>query len=588
MNRLMSIAVAVLMAACTFNPDLTGEDYWPCRPDGTCPPDCECLEGQVCIQTDGLDPKLCAWCPEGYTLCDMHLPDEGCARLLSDPRHCGNCNHACPEDFVCEYGACVEWCREGLDECDGACVDLESDPQNCGWCGHACRAGDACGFGNCEEGCPSGTENCDGSCVNPLFDPANCGECGNVCSLANATAHCDGGACAIFECLDCYRDCDQQAHNGCETCPESDPNNCGECGIVCDDPPPPVCEMDDLIIHLDTGDCVDGQCKYQSSPKPCEFGCENGVAGATCKDDPCLQVDCNLNQHCEDGLCVCDDLYADCDTSNLNGCETYINTVENCGACGFDCGANSVCNNGTCECEYGFGDCDNNWETGCEEDLLYNEEYCGTCLDSCLSGLTCCSGVCVDTNTDNGNCGGCMTFCAGMRECCGGTCIDTQMDPENCGECGNVCTFPIDTCCYASCVDIRSDPGNCGDCGNDCAVNQPCHQGACGIRGIHCADTDCDFFLEECCDGARGIACYPEGTCSARIVQCDDDSDCGDLMYCCLVDTPEHITICTGTCTNLVCSSDAYCSNTNPDNPHCCAGDYHGQTVNTCTSEFCR
>jgi len=533
MNRLLPITLAALLASCTFNPDLTGEDYWPCRPDGTCPPDCECLEGQVCIQTDGLDPKLCAWCPEGYTLCDMHVPDEGCARLLSDPRHCGTCNHACPEDFACEYGACVERCREGLDECDGACVDLESDPQNCGWCGHACSAGDACGFGNCEEDCPSGTENCDGSCVDPLFDPANC----------------------------------------------------GECGIVCNDPPPPVCEMDDLIIYLDTGDCVDGRCKYQSSPKPCEFGCENGA----CKDDPCLQVDCNLHQHCEDGLCVCDDFYADCDTSNLNGCETYINTVENCGECGFNCGADSVCNNGTCDCDYGFGNCNNNWGDGCEEDLLQNDLNCGSCGQACTyPNDTCCAGSCVDIRTDRGNCGRCNLFCSGMTECCGGTCTDIQMDAENCGACGTICGPPAETCCYASCVDVMTDAGNCGDCGVECATNIPCHLGSCGAQGIHCGAETCDFFEELCCYGANGMACYPSGDCSTRIVECDDDSDCGDQLYCCLMDKTQYVTRCGSNCMTFVCSSAAYCAQNDPNNLHCCTNDYDGQLVNVCQSEFCQ
>ena len=74
MKRLLPITLAALLAACTFDPDLTGGDYWPCDSDFTCPQGCECLEGQVCIPTGDLEPKLCAWCPEGYTLCDMHLP----------------------------------------------------------------------------------------------------------------------------------------------------------------------------------------------------------------------------------------------------------------------------------------------------------------------------------------------------------------------------------------------------------------------------------------------------------------------------------------------------------------------------------
>jgi hypothetical protein len=392
----------------------------------------------------------------------------------------------------------------------------------------------------------------------------------------------------IIECLDCFEDCDQLDSTGCETCPETDPNNCGECGVVCDDPPPAVCENDDLRIYLDTGDCVSSVCDYpssiRSSIRPCNWGCENGF----CKEDPCLQVTCNLNQHCEDGACVCDNMYGDCDTSSLNGCETYLSTLDNCGECEFSCGPKGICVNGTCDCDYGFDDCNNSWTDGCETDILFDDLNCGTCEDPCEAGMTCCSGTCVNTNTDNGNCGGCMTFCVGMTECCRGGCIDTQLDPENCGSCGNVCQAPTLTCCWGSCLDVMDDAGNCGECGNDCAMNQPCHQGACGTQEIYCGTQTCNFWMEECCYGANGISCYPEGNCSARVVQCDDDSDCGDSLYCCLVDTPEYITMCTGTCLNHVCSSDAYCVDTDPGTPHCCAADFYGQMVNTCISELCQ
>ncbi len=587
MNRLLPITIAALLVACTFDPDL-GDKYFPCMPDGTCPGGCRCLEGQVCVP-DEPEKKLkdCAWCPAGSRVC-YDEENAVCARTLSDPEHCGGCWQACPPDFMCEYGACVEWCREGLTVCAGACVDTRNDPYNCGECGHACGPGKVCGLGKCEEVCPDKTINCAGACVDPRTDPAHCGGCGKVCSLDNATAKCEGSACAVLECLEGYQDCDRQAHNGCESCPETDPGNCGECGVACDNPPPPFCEADNLIIYLETGECIDGQCKYQSSPKPCEFGCENGVAGAACKDDPCAEVSCNLHQHCENGGCVCDDLYGDCDTSNLNGCETYLSTPENCGECGFSCGENGICTDGACDCDYGFGNCNNDWSDGCETDTLFDGQNCGSCGEPCETGLTCCDGACVDTNTDRGNCGRCNLFCSGMTECCGGTCTDVQLDPENCGFCGNTCTFPTDTCCWAVCVDISTDPGNCGECGNNCATNIPCHQGTCGAQGIHCGTATCDFYTEECCYGANGIACYPAGSCSVRIVECDDDSDCGDLMHCCLVNTSEHITQCTATCQNHVCSSDADCSDTNPDIPYCCAGDFYGQTINTCSQEFCQ
>lgn len=475
--------------------------------------------------------------------------------------------------FTCKPGGT---CPEGCVCLEGQiCIPLEGyDINDCAWCSD--------GYEACYN--PEKPD-VKAVCVDTKFDPAHCGECNKPCLLSNAISDCIEGTCLIIECLDCYEDCDQLDHTGCESCTETDPNNCGECGVVCNDPPPAYCDGDNLVIYLDTGDCVDSQCEYPPSPRLCEFGCENGA----CKNDPCLQVTCNLNQHCEDGGCVCDDLWGDCDTNNLNGCETYLSTLENCGECEFSCGENGICVDGVCDCQFGFGNCNDSWGDGCEEDVLHNNTHCSVCGNGCSFPTdTCCAGICVDTNTDRGNCGRCNLFCSGLTECCLGNCTETQLDPENCGSCGNTCQAPTSTCCWGSCLNAMEDAGNCGECGNDCAMNQPCHQGACGIQGIHCGDADCNFWMEECCYGASGIACYPEGSCGVRVVQCDDDSDCGDSLYCCLVDTPEHITLCTGTCLDVVCSSDAYCLDTDPGTPHCCAADYYGQTVNTCRAEFCQ
>lgn len=439
MRRLLPLVTALILAACTFAPDL-GDEYFPCKPDGTCPGECECLEGQVCVPPENKDINDCAWCEDDQVLC-----------------------------------------REGKKVW---CARLNSDPENCG-------------------------------------------SCSNICQLPNATTDCDNGTCVIFECLDTYEDCDQLDYNGCEACLETDPYNCGECWLACHYPPPPTCDGDELTFYLDTGDCVSSECQYQSSTKPCDHGCENGA----CKDDPCTQITCNLNQHCDDGLCVCDDLYGDCDTNNLNGCETYLNTVENCGECEWYCGKDSICVDGACDCMYGFGNCNDNRDDGCETDVLYEERHCGTCNYDCEAGLTCCLG---------------------------------------------------------SCVDLTADDQNCGECNNACALNTPCQQSACGAQGISCRGTICDFVQEKCCYGVNGLACYPNNSCTARIVECDDDEDCGDFLYCCLIDGSQHITQCTSSCSIQVCSSDEYCRQHDPDNPHCCSGDFDGQPVNLCQSEICQ
>jgi hypothetical protein len=81
---------------------------------------------------------------------------------------------------------------------------------------------------------------------------ANCGACGNVCpaAAANQTAACAAGSCSLV-CNAGFVNCDGQAANGCESDPQTDPNNCGSCGVVCPAPKsgPAVCAA--------------GQCAFQ-------------------------------------------------------------------------------------------------------------------------------------------------------------------------------------------------------------------------------------------------------------------------------------------------------------------------------------
>lgn len=92
---------------------------------------------------------------------------------------------------------------------------------------------------------------------------------------------------------------------------------------------------------------------------------------------------------------------------------------------------------------------------------------------SCASGLTNCSGACVDLSSDYLNCGGCGSACpsAGPNvatiECIGGTCVQTACDPGYAN-------------CYGGldCTDLSQDPDNCGGCGNVCETGV-CASGAC-------------------------------------------------------------------------------------------------------------
>jgi len=97
---------------------------------------------------------------------------------------------------------------------------------------------------------------------------------------------------------------------------------------------------------------------------------------------------------------VCDVGFDDCDNDPLNGCETPIDTLIDCGACDAPCdltNADSVCNGGACElgaCDAGFDDCDDNDVTGCEANLASNN-HCGVCDNACELGWSCVTGDCM-------------------------------------------------------------------------------------------------------------------------------------------------------------------------------------------------
>jgi len=92
---------------------------------------------------------------------------------------------------------------------------------------------------------------------------------------------------------------------------------------------------------------------------------------------------------------------------------------------------------------------------------------------NCDSGLTYCSGNCVDLSSDYLNCGGCGSACPSAGpyvatiECIGGTCVQTACDPGYAN-------------CYGGleCNDLSQDPDNCGACGNVCQSGD-CSSGSC-------------------------------------------------------------------------------------------------------------
>ncbi|KAI4981489.1 hypothetical protein ZWY2020_021981 [Hordeum vulgare] len=70
-------------------------------------------------------------------------------------------------------------------------------------------------------------------------------------------------------------------------------------------------------------------------------------------------------------------------------------------------------------------------------------------VEACLAtGMTCCSGQCVDTAANAQHCGACNKACKHGRTCCGGHCVDLLSDKKNCGTCSNQCG---NKCSYGFC-----------------------------------------------------------------------------------------------------------------------------------------
>ena len=338
-----------------------------------------CEFGQDCI-----DGSCVSQCPEGFFYCDGRCIDpeldQGyCGSVgCEDPRPCG-------DSQSCIAGECI--CDPGSGDCngeasDGCEIQLPTDAENCGACGHECSAGDSC---------------CQGNCVDREWDAFNCGTCGTECPPAdNATPICDSGDCS-FTCLDGFGDCDLDSSNGCEDTLDG-VTHCGACGVLCSD-------------NNATPSCVAGSC---------ELACAAG--------------------------------WGDCDLDASNGCETPLNTVENCGACGTLCdpinASAASCDHGACSfaCTndadgIGYGDCNGIGADGCET-LLDSIENCGACDNACStfhSQPSCdpVEGLCYNMLCDAGweDCDGMMSETAGPNNGC-----ETDLSqPETCGSCYNDC-----------------------------------------------------------------------------------------------------------------------------------------------------
>jgi hypothetical protein len=301
-------------------------------------------------------------CPAAQSCCDG-----ACVELQSNVAACGACGNRCSvanAAAACVNGACtVGMCNAPFGDCDGNATNgcetnTQTAPAHCGACGMACAArpnsAAECAAGACRYTCAAGFGDCDNDpsngCEARLDTPERCGACTTRCDLANATAACTMGRCAVNACTAGFGDCDGNATNGCETDTRRSDAHCGACGTQC--------QGGDNAVPV----CVTGRCALT-----CTAG------------------------------------FADCDGMAANGCEVNTTTAaSHCGGCGRTCAlpntatatcAASLCAVGTCAA--GFGDCDAMASNGCEANLNTAVAHCGACGRSCAAGQNCAAGACV-------------------------------------------------------------------------------------------------------------------------------------------------------------------------------------------------
>ena len=191
--------------------------------------------------------------------------------------------------------------------------------------------------------------------------------CSNPSGCAGPDAGADGGG---LTCQPGSADCNGTAVDGCEVALDTDTEHCGQCNRACN-------------ATNASPTCVAGTCSGS---------CNTGWA------------DCNGDLQ-------------------LDGCETSVATVDNCGKCGVMCAAppnaSAACVAGKCalgECTSpSRADCDGDVANGCEVWLPSDDQHCGACGVSC-GPSDCALGRCQVLNSATGQ--SCTQVCSALGKKC--------------------------------------------------------------------------------------------------------------------------------------------------------------------------
>ena len=447
-----------------------------------------------------------------------------------------------PQCHTCGIGtvSCI------LQSCAGQCVN---DPAACFNC--ATEAGCLAAFTEC-----AGLPDVDGDGWST----------GSDCDDNDATVH----AYADELCDGKDNDCDGQVDEGVNT--QTDPQNCGACGVVCP-----------------SGfGCVNGQCAQ------CV---DDDQDGFTICDGDCSDADITINPGAQE---ICDGIDNNCD-GNVDENIDLQTDPQNCSACGMVCPQGMSCVNGICQAcpdadQDGYttcdGDCDDsdpNFNPDAFDDCNGNDNNCdgviANTLDQDGDGISSCQGDCDDTNPSispqaieqcdglDNNCNGQVdegfaTITCGTGACqvsipaCANgqmqICVPNSPSIEVCDGIDNDCDGSVDEggVCSSTCTDGILNGQETGvDCGGPSCP--PCQQ---------CLDNDADGFTTcngDCNDSNFNIRPGAQETCNGIDDDCDGQIDEG----------LGTITCGTGACQNTV--------------PACLNGVPQTCTINPASTEIC-
>ncbi len=398
------------------------------------------------------------------------------------------------------------------------------------------------GTGAATQGASSGSEGGSSSSTGSSSTgggPPPCVWVNDVCATANCTNAAADAPCALPD----------GGQGGCRagTCVsvnlKTDPVNCGGYGYTC--PPGVPCTDGYCSVPNQFPDCADG------GGCPPNDSCVRAGPGAVCVSNDCAQAS-------DDDACV------GSSGAYLNFCChgqcISSNDVANCGGCGTTCAPGTACWNGEC---FPTGDCTAN-----------RNGYYDLCTLPTGAAGNCCSGQCVDLNSDPNHCGYCYLACPLGRACspagCTGSCSSSSDCPSgfSCieGECifsncdvssdGVGCT-EIDggsgTCCGGTCIGgVGGGSANCEGCGIDCPPGQTCVGGDPALFGGNAPRFGTCVVVTGCPEGTYG--CALDGgalgyCCGNRCMDLSSDpNNCGGCGFPCPTGD---------TCSNDGCVDDA-------------------------------